>query len=106
MLDKTKAETGIAAVMQEMGAAAKAASHALSIASTEQKNKALTAMASAIESATADILAANAEDLARAVSSGLAASFIDRLTLTDKGRRRDCRRVSGRLRRCQTLSAR
>nr|WP_316657038.1 glutamate-5-semialdehyde dehydrogenase [uncultured Gellertiella sp.] len=71
--------------MQEMGAAAKAASHALSIASTEQKNKALTAMASAIESATADILAANAEDLARAVSSGLAASFIDRLTLTDKG---------------------
>ncbi len=85
MLDKTKAETGIAAVMQEMGAAAKAASHALSIASTEQKNKALTAMASAIESATADILAANAEDLARAVSSGLAASFIDRLTLTDKG---------------------
>ncbi|MFC0482891.1 glutamate-5-semialdehyde dehydrogenase [Gellertiella hungarica] len=70
--------------MHGMGARARAASHALSIAPTEAKNRALLAMAEAIEARREEILAANAEDLARAETSGLAASFIDRLTLSDK----------------------
>jgi len=55
----------------------------LSIAGTDQKNRALLAMASAIEASRETILAANRKDLAAADNSGLAASFIDRLTLDD-----------------------
>ncbi|MBB4065458.1 glutamate-5-semialdehyde dehydrogenase [Gellertiella hungarica] len=84
MLDRTVTEAGIEELMHGMGARARAASHALSIAPTEAKNRALLAMAEAIEARREEILAANAEDLARAETSGLAASFIDRLTLSDK----------------------
>ncbi len=84
MLDRTVQETGIEDVMRAMGAAAKAASHALSIASTRAKNDALHAMADVMEARTADILAANRQDLERAEGSGLSASFIDRLTLSEK----------------------
>lgn len=84
MLDRTVAEADIDALMRDMGAKAKAASHALSIASTEAKNAALAAMADAIEAKRADILAANRIDLARAAETGLSASFVDRLTLSDK----------------------
>lgn len=84
MLDRTVAEADIDQLMQDMGAKAKAASHALSIASTDKKNAALTAMAEAILARKADILAANRLDLARAAETGLAASFVDRLTLSEK----------------------
>ncbi|QCM06585.1 glutamate-5-semialdehyde dehydrogenase [Agrobacterium tumefaciens] len=69
--------------MMTIGAQAKAASRPLSIAGTEQKNRALLAMASAIEASRETILAANRKDLAAADNAGLAASFIDRLTLND-----------------------
>lgn len=71
----------IDALMMSIGAQAKAASRPLSIASTDQKNRALLAMASAIEAARATILDANARDVAAAESAGVAASFIDRLKL-------------------------
>ncbi|WP_421358696.1 glutamate-5-semialdehyde dehydrogenase [Agrobacterium rosae] len=73
----------IETLMMSIGAQAKAASRPLSIASTEQKNRALLAMASAIEAATGKILDANAKDMVAAESSGVAASFIDRLKLDD-----------------------
>ena len=73
----------IDALMMTIGAQAKAASRPLSIAGTEQKNRALLAMASAIEASRETILAANRKDLAAADNAGLAASFIDRLTLND-----------------------
>ncbi|KAA3510638.1 glutamate-5-semialdehyde dehydrogenase [Agrobacterium rosae] len=69
--------------MMSIGAQAKAASRPLSIASPEQKNRALLAMASAIEAATGKILDANAKDMVAAESAGVAASFIDRLKLDD-----------------------
>ncbi|QKW98567.1 glutamate-5-semialdehyde dehydrogenase [Agrobacterium sp. CGMCC 11546] len=69
--------------MMTIGAQAKAASRPLSIAGTDQKNRALLAMASAIEASKEAILAANGKDLAAAESAGLAASFVDRLTLND-----------------------
>ncbi|XOK11176.1 glutamate-5-semialdehyde dehydrogenase [Agrobacterium tumefaciens] len=73
----------IDALMITIGAQAKAASRPLSIAGTDQKNRALLAMASAIEASKEAILAANRKDLTAAESAGLAASFIDRLTLND-----------------------
>ncbi len=73
----------IDSLMMTIGAQAKAASRPLSIAGTDQKNRALLAMASAIEASRETILAANRKDLAAADNSGLAASFIDRLTLDD-----------------------
>lgn len=73
----------IDALMMTIGAQAKAASRPLSIAGTDQKNRALLAMASAIEASRETILAANGKDLAAADNAGLAASFIDRLTLND-----------------------
>ncbi|EHH06575.1 glutamate-5-semialdehyde dehydrogenase [Agrobacterium tumefaciens] len=69
--------------MITIGAQAKAASRPLSIAGTDQKNRALLAMASAIEASKEAILAANRKDLTAAESAGLAASFVDRLTLND-----------------------
>ncbi|MCZ7464942.1 glutamate-5-semialdehyde dehydrogenase [Rhizobium rhizogenes] len=73
----------IDALMMTIGAQAKAASRPLSIAGTDQKNRALLAMASAIEASRDVILAANKKDLAAADTAGLAASFIDRLTLNE-----------------------
>lgn len=73
----------IDALMMTIGAQAKAASRPLSIAGTDQKNRALLAMASAIEASRDVILAANKKDLAAADSAGLAASFVDRLTLNE-----------------------
>lgn len=73
----------IEALMLTIGAQAKAASRPLSIAGADQKNRALLAMASAIEASKEAILAANRKDLAAADQAGLAPSFIDRLTLND-----------------------
>lgn len=80
MLEQVK--TDVEALMAQIGAKAKAAVRPLSIASTKQKNDALLAMADALEADSAAILAANALDLDAVKSSGLQASFIDRLTLT------------------------
>jgi len=73
----------VAATMAGIGRRAKAAARVLALASTEQKDGALTAMAQAVRAAKADILAANAEDIADAKSSGATPAFIDRLALDD-----------------------
>jgi glutamate-5-semialdehyde dehydrogenase len=80
MLDQVK--TDIDSLMAEIGRNARAAARPLSIAAAEQKNSALEAMAAEIFANRDAILAANAIDLANARQSGVAASFIDRLTLT------------------------
>jgi glutamate-5-semialdehyde dehydrogenase len=64
--------------MEALARKAKAASRALSHATTAQKNTALRAVAKALRAASAEIQAANREDVA-AVSEGSA--FVDRLTL-------------------------
>ncbi|KXO73200.1 glutamate-5-semialdehyde dehydrogenase [Brucella anthropi] len=83
MLTKAETANDIAAVMAEVGRKARAAAAPLSIATTEQKNKALIAAADAMLEARGDILAANRLDLVNAEKSGMAASFVDRLTLDD-----------------------
>ncbi len=83
MLTKADTANDIAAVMAEVGRKARAAAAPLSIATTEQKNKALVAAAEAMLEARAEILEANRLDLANAEKNGMAASFVDRLTLDD-----------------------
>ena len=70
-------------VMDEMGRRARMAARILAIASTASKDAALRAMAGEIRAATPEILAANARDVGEGTAKGLAASFIDRLTLTE-----------------------
>jgi glutamate-5-semialdehyde dehydrogenase len=70
------------ALMNDLGSHARAAARVLSLAPSEQKNRALKAMERAIRANAIDILAANAEDVGEARGSGATAAFIDRLTLT------------------------
>ncbi|WP_104665504.1 glutamate-5-semialdehyde dehydrogenase [Ensifer adhaerens] len=88
MLDEVKNKDDVESVMLEIGRRAKAASRPLAVASAERKHAALIAMADTIVARTNDILAANAIDLENARESGVAAAFIDRLTLSE-GRIRD-----------------
>ena len=69
-------------VLQQQGAAAKAATYTLATASAAVKNAALEAMAQALIQGQADWLAANAEDVAAARESGMRPAMLDRLTLT------------------------
>jgi glutamate-5-semialdehyde dehydrogenase len=75
-------------LMHGIGRDARAAARVLALASTEQKNRALTAAAAALRRAVPEILAANALDVAAAEKAERAPSFIDRLKL-------DAKRVSG-----------
>src|SRR5258708_10402686 len=68
--------------MQGIGAAAKAAARQLAFASTEQKNRALLAAASALTHSRARILAANEADI-RESGADLSAAQLDRLRLDD-----------------------
>ena len=74
----------VAAYMQGVGEAARAASRTLARADTSAKDRALAAIAAAIRRDAAQLLAANAEDVAAAKASGADAAFVDRLTLTPK----------------------
>jgi glutamate-5-semialdehyde dehydrogenase len=56
----------------------------LALAPTAQKDRALAAMAAAIRARQAQILAANAEDMAEAKASGATAAFLDRLALDER----------------------
>ncbi|MDD1500048.1 glutamate-5-semialdehyde dehydrogenase [Agrobacterium sp. CNPSo 3708] len=76
-----KQSQSVDALMMNIGAQAKAASRPLSIASTAKKNRALLAMASAIDASVDRILDANRQDVAAAEQAGVAGSFIDRLKL-------------------------
>ncbi len=77
--------TNIKTYMQSVGQQARAASRLIAKADTATKNRALTAMASAIRRDEALLLAANAKDLDNARAKGLEAAMIDRLTLSAKG---------------------
>ena len=70
--------------MQRVGKAARRASRAMARADTNQKNRALLAMADAIARDQDKLLTANMEDLAAARGAGLEPAMIDRLTLSDK----------------------
>lgn len=68
----------------QMGKKAREAAVVLSVLPTTKKNQALCHAAEALLAAKADILEANAADVAAAKEAGIKGAFIDRLTLTDK----------------------
>jgi glutamate-5-semialdehyde dehydrogenase len=74
----------IATYMQTLGRQARAASRAMAKASTAAKNAALLAMAADIRARSAELLAANAADVAEAKANGLEPAMLDRLTITAK----------------------
>ena len=83
MLDGTTDKAAVETLMLEIGRNARAAARPLSIASAERKHAALIAMASYIIADMDKILAANALDLENAREAQMAASMVDRLTLTE-----------------------
>ncbi len=70
--------------MQKVGIAARAASRVMASASTNNKNQALNAIASAILREKSTLLAANKQDLDIAKADGFDAAMLDRLMLTEK----------------------
>ena len=68
-------------IMHSIGAKAKAAASLLAVASTDQKNAALTASAAAIRKNAQFILSANTEDMMAAEDKKLSPAMIDRLKL-------------------------
>jgi glutamate-5-semialdehyde dehydrogenase len=61
---------------------AREASHGLALATRAEKDRALLAMADALEAQAATVLEANAEDVTRAEQAGTEANIVDRLRLT------------------------
>jgi glutamate-5-semialdehyde dehydrogenase len=75
--------TDVRAAMRAIGAKAREAARALANAPAQAKTSALIAAAGALRRSGAEILAANARDLAAAKAKGVAPAFLDRLLLDD-----------------------
>jgi glutamate-5-semialdehyde dehydrogenase len=73
--------TAVASEIEQKGQAAKRAARKLATISTAIKNQALNGLADALAAHEDEILAANARDVERGRSDGLAAAALDRLTL-------------------------
>ena len=74
----------IGEIMEPMGRAALDAARVLAQTDTATKNRALAAIAAALRAKSADILAANAKDMASARERGLSGAMLDRLLLDPK----------------------
>jgi len=72
----------VEAGLRALGERAKAASRALAGASSAQKDEALRVAAELLEERVEDVLAANAQDVARAEQVGTSATVVDRLRLS------------------------
>lgn len=72
-----------AALIADIGARARAAAKQLALAATADKAAGLLAAAAAIRTSAADILAANAEDMAMGRTNGLSGAMLDRLRLDE-----------------------
>jgi len=81
---KTVEGSNIATLMAETGERARSVARVLALAPTAQKDRALAAMAAAIRARKAQILGANAEDMAEAKASGATSAFLDRLALDER----------------------
>src|SRR5512135_645746 len=72
----------LAAMMRDMGIAARAAARELARAGTDAKNRALRAVAAELRAHADELLRANRDDVERARKDGRDGAFVDRLTLT------------------------
>jgi glutamate-5-semialdehyde dehydrogenase len=75
----------IKAYMQSVGGQARQASRVLARADTALKNRALLAIAAALDANRDQLLAANHADMERGAANGLDAALLDRLELNSKG---------------------
>jgi glutamate-5-semialdehyde dehydrogenase len=75
--------SSVAGIMAAIGRAARSAATALSLASTDRKNRALRAAAASMRARRHKIIAANERDV-REAAGGLSAALLDRLKLDDK----------------------
>jgi len=82
-LKRTAAGDDVARTMADIGRRARAAARTLALASTETKNAALRAMADEVRRGAAEILAANAADVAAMTAGGATAALVDRATLSE-----------------------
>ena len=80
---EVSADSKIHDMMNDIGAAAKAAGLELANASSEIKNAALRAAADAVRARKDEILAANESDVTKAQANGVKGSFLDRMVLDD-----------------------
>src|SRR5437868_52845 len=81
---QTKSAPGLESEMLAMGRAARQSAAVLREASTEVKNKALTAAADALRVRALDIVGENAIDMQAAIAAGASSAMLDRLMLTVK----------------------
>ncbi|MGL4239543.1 MAG: glutamate-5-semialdehyde dehydrogenase [Beijerinckiaceae bacterium] len=88
----------LASEMLALGKAARAAARKLALASTDQKNAALTAAAASLRARAAEIIDANAIDVGEAERGGMTAAFVDRLRL-------DAKRIEGIAAGLETVAA-
>lgn len=72
----------VAKAVEQCAQAAKQAAPSLAAASDEAVDAALNAMAGRLEAGRDEVLAANADDVARAKADGMSAGLLDRLTVT------------------------
>lgn len=70
--------------LEQMGSMAKAAARKLAVASPEDKNRWLTAMADAVDADAELIMQANRTDMENAKAAGLSPAMLDRLRLDEK----------------------
>ena len=80
MTEESMTEAG--ALIDRLGAAARAAQRRLAATATETRDGALKAMAEALRGGEAALLAANARDVEAAGANGISGALLDRLTLT------------------------
>ncbi|MBV1701786.1 MAG: glutamate-5-semialdehyde dehydrogenase [Hyphomicrobiales bacterium] len=80
-LQKDESPVDIVALMADIGRRARAASRVLALSSAKSKQDALMAAAGQLRAHLADILEANARDMAQARARGTAKAFLDRLLL-------------------------
>ena len=78
------AASSVSQIMGEIGRAARASAHALGLASSDTKNRALMAAAASLRAHSPQIIAANALDVAAAQKAGASKANLDRLMLDAK----------------------
>ena len=76
--------TDATAMMDQIGARARAAAEVLAYAATDRKHAALVSAAHALRDDAQQIIDANCEDLVHAEEKGLSPAMIDRLMLDDR----------------------
>lgn len=82
-VDAGAAQEPVHEMMMRLGRQAREAARTLGLASADQKNAALHAMAAALEASVATILRENAVDVAAAAEAGATKAYLDRLRLDE-----------------------